>query len=159
MGFEAVLGRLKVKKKEFIEHHHIIAELMEDETVLRMKEFRHHHFTTCLDHCHNVSYHSYKVCRFFGLDYISAARGALLHDLFLYNWRTDPREEGMHAFVHADIALKNALDVFELNEMEQDIIEKHMWPVTLKRPRFFESLIVSLMDKYCAVKEIAIGWI
>ena len=42
---------------------------------------------------------------------------------------------------------------FELNELERDIILKHMFPLTLKLPRYRESYIVLLADKYCAVYE------
>jgi uncharacterized protein len=37
--------------------------------------------------------------------------------------------------------------------MERDIIEKHMWPLTLKLPKYKEALIVSFVDKYCAFME------
>ena len=42
---------------------------------------------------------------------------------------------------------------FNLNEKERDIILKHMFPLTVKPPRFKESYIVMLADKYCAVYE------
>ena len=36
---------------------------------------------------------------------------------------------------------------------EKDIILKHMWPVTIKLPKYKESYIVSSVDKYCALAE------
>ena len=42
---------------------------------------------------------------------------------------------------------------FDLNDMEKDIIVKHMWPLTIVPPKFKESYIVTLVDKYCATKE------
>ena len=45
------------------------------------------------------------------LDYVSATRGAMLHDLFLYDWRTPKKDrvnKKMHAFTHGEIALNNA---------------------------------------------------
>jgi len=154
LDFVKIFGRLRSERSAFIEHQNCISELLEHEAVKTMDMFRHHKETSCLDHCQRVSYYSYKVCRFFGLDYVSAARGGLLHDLFLYDWRTTKRDEGLHAFVHADIALTNALEHFHLNDREKDIIQKHMWPVTLERPKFMESFIVSIMDKYCAFVEL-----
>ena len=50
--------------------------------------------------------------------------------------------------------LKNAEKEFSLNNKEKDIILKHMWPVTLPFPRYIESFIITLTDKYCASKEI-----
>jgi uncharacterized protein len=89
-----------------------------------------------------------------GLDYVAAARGGLLHDLFLYDWRVAELERGKHAFRHPGIALENAKRIFTLNKIEQDIIEKHMWPLTIKPPMYYESLIVCIVDKYCATLEI-----
>ena len=40
--------------------------------------------------------------------------------------------------------------------MEQDIILKHMFPLTLQPPRYLESLLVCLVDKGCALYETAV---
>ena len=42
---------------------------------------------------------------------------------------------------------------FDLNKKEKDIIIKHMWPLTIIPPRYIESFIITLVDKYCALKE------
>ena len=40
------------------------------------------------------------------------------------------------------------------NEIEKDIIAKHMWPLTLRHvPKYKESIIVTMVDKYCSTKE------
>lgn len=136
------------------EYEGYIEDLLSNESVQKMKEYRHHYFTTCFEHCLNVSYYSYMVCRYLGLDYVSAARGGLLHDLFLYDWRTTKLDNGKHAFRHPDIAFENAMKIFNLNEIEKDIIQKHMWPLTVKPPRYKESYVVCFVDKYCASIEI-----
>ena len=51
--------------------------------VLRMKLYPHHGNSSCYDHCIHVAYYNYQWCRFFKLDYKSAARGGMLHDLVL----------------------------------------------------------------------------
>lgn len=63
--------------------------------------------------------------------------------------------EGSHSEVHPKIALKNARQLTELTELEEDIILSHMFMTCMKspRPRFRESWIVSMMDKYCAINE------
>jgi len=50
---------------------------------------------------------------------------------------------------------KIAIEHFDLNDTEKDIIEKHMWPLTIRLPKTKESLVVSLVDKYCSLLEIA----
>lgn len=78
----------------------------------------------------------------------------MLHDLFLYDWRKKSEKHTyFHAFKHPSIALENSKKLFCLTSKEEDIILKHMWPVTLKLPKYRESLIVSFVDKYCALKE------
>ena len=138
--------------KEFI---NIIKNLIENKTVQKMKDYKQHYETTCFDHCLTSSYYCYKICKKFGLDYISCSRAAMLHDLFLYDWRK--RENGitgLHAFTHPRTAYENASKLFDLNNKETDIILKHMWPVTFfSFPKYKESFILTLVDKYCALNE------
>ena len=144
----------KEDKEEFLS---IINDIITNDTVKQMKNYIQHCDTSCFEHCMHVAYYSYYLCKIFNLDYRSTARGAMLHDFFLYDWREkhrDPEFYGLHAFMHPRIALRNALLIFNLNEKEQDIIEKHMWPVTFFRfPKYKESYIVTLMDKYSALRE------
>lgn len=138
------------------EFEHIIQDLVENSTVQEMENYKQHYSTTCFEHCRNVAYYSYLICKKYNLDYISAARGGMLHDLFLYNWRKQQRNielNGLHAFVHPKIALINSLKLFNLNDIEKDIILKHMWPLTLKFPKYKESFIITFVDKFCAIKE------
>lgn len=87
-------------------------------------------------------------------------RGALLHDYFQYDWHDKPvtwknilRFYEMHGFTHPQTALKNAKRDFQLTSKEQDIIKKHMWPLTIKPPACREAWIVTAADKYCSLKE------
>lgn len=136
------------------EFNNIIKDISNNETVQMMKDFNHHCDVTCYEHCKHVAFANYILCKKLKLDYISAARAGMLHDLFLYNWRGSRRRlEGLHAFVHPKIALQNAEKEFVLNDKEKDIILKHMWPVTFKIPKYKESFIVSFVDKCFAVEE------
>ena len=38
-------------------------------------------------------------------------------------------------------------------DKEKDIIEKHMWPVTVAFPKSIEGFILTFVDKYCALSE------
>jgi uncharacterized membrane protein/HD superfamily phosphodiesterase len=138
------------------EFYEIIKDIYEHEEVLKLK-LHYHHNSSIYDHVMDVSYFSYKACKFLKLDYQSAARGGLLHDFFLYDWRhhdvPDLPEEKYHGIEHPKIALTNARKYFILNDIEKDIIIKHMWPLTLVPPKYKESFIVSFADKYFASKE------
>jgi uncharacterized protein len=122
-----------------------------------MRNFIQHSNRTCLDHSLYVSYHCYLAAKRKGLDYVSTARGALLHDFFLYDWHGPIPYKGLHAFNHPYIALENAKKYFTLNKIEEDIIMKHMWPLTLKLPKYKESFLVSTIDKHCSSKEVLYG--
>ncbi len=119
-----------------------------------MEKYIHHGNTSCLEHCKRVSYRSFKVSRTLKLDYRSTARGALLHDFYLYDWHIKGSHVGLHGFRHSKISLENAKKYFILNSIEKDIIEKHMWPLTIKLPRYRESFIVLIVDKYSSILEI-----
>lgn len=147
---------LETKDDINIEFENIIKDLIDNSTVQEMKNYMQHCDTSCFDHCKNVAYYSFILCKKLNLDYTSAARGGMLHDLFLYNWRKSQRIvelDGLHAFVHPKIALRNSLKLFNLNDIEKDVILKHMWPLTLKFPRYIESFIITFVDKFCAIKE------
>lgn len=80
-------------------------------------------------------------------------RGALLHDYFLYDWHTPDPAHRLHGFRHAGTALRNADRDFELNDTERDMIKKHMFPLNPTPPRFKETAVLCLADKYCALRE------
>ena len=144
------------KKYQLVEFFNIIKDIISNDIVKQMKNYRQHCNTSCYKHCMQVSYFTYIACKKLKLDYISATRAAMLHDLFLYDWRKKYRSielPGLHAFVHPQIALENANKLFKLNKMEQDIIAKHMWPITFSLPKYRESYIVTIMDKYSACLE------
>lgn len=148
---------LKVDSTSKEEYKKCIDELIQHEMVGSMKNFIQHGEISCLQHSLSVSYNSYRICRLLGLDYHSAARGALLHDFFLYDWHDEKPYKGLHGLAHPHIALQNANQYFNLNELEKDIIQKHMWPLTLKLPKYREAYVVSFVDKYCATLEVFNG--
>lgn len=136
------------------EFNSIISDIINNDAVKEMKKYNQHYDCDCYSHCLDVAYTSYLICKKLKLDYRSAARAGMLHDFFLYDWRVlQPGRKGFHAFRHPYIAYKRASNLFDLNKKEKDIIIKHMWPLTIIPPRYIESFIITLVDKYCALKE------
>ena len=132
----------------------IVKDIIENEMVQQMKQYRQHFSVSCFDHCLYVSYNLYLLCKKHKLDYVSAARAGLVHDLFLYDWRKRQEgRKGLHAYTHARKAYENAKKIFNLNKKEKDIILKHMWPVTLAIPRYKETFLMTYVDKYFAYSE------
>lgn len=145
---------LRVDSSSYEEYKKCISDLIQNELVWTMASFVQHSDITCLEHSIYVSYISFLICKRLDFDYSSAARGGLLHDFFLYDWHIKESHHGLHGLIHPYTALQNANKSFDLNDLEKDIIVKHMWPLTLKLPKYKEAFIVSFVDKYCAIMEI-----
>lgn len=125
--------------------------ILELPEVATLSQYNHHKGKTRLDHVKEVAFLSFLWAERFSLDGRAIIRGALLHDLFHYDWLYEgPR---LHGFRHPDIALKNACKITCLSKKEKDIIKKHMWPLTVVPPRYMESLIVSLVDTFCSTRD------
>lgn len=140
------------------EYMSIIEDLIDHPDLLKLNNITHHYYSTRLLYSFFVSYMSYKLAKNLQLDYISTARAALLHDFFLEE-REDIKELGIgsHNAVHPKIALENAKRITKINKLEEDIILKHMFLCTPRGgiPRYRESFIVTLIDKYCAIFEVS----
>lgn len=144
------------KPENRAEFEEIISDLLQDPDVLSMKDLpQHSKNSNCFDHSIFVAYLSFLACRRLNLDYIAAARAGLLHDFALRNWREDENKALHRLWRHPHMALENANRKYDLSDKEQDIIVKHMWPLTRPLPKHKESLIVSLTDKVCAVMEMS----
>lgn len=140
-----------------LEFYDCIKDIVTHPVVLQMKNYYQHCDTDCYEHCLNVAYNNFRICKYLGLDARSAARGGMLHDLFLYDWRHHRRRTGdrLHAITHPIAAWRNARKYFKLNKVEREVITKHMWPVSIIPPRYPETYVICLTDKYCGSREIA----
>jgi len=142
------------KRKHRIQHGRIVRDIVQHGEFAQLRSFNHHN-SSIYDHARRVSYYSYRLCRVLGLDYHAGARGGLLHDFFLYDWRSYKKNKSNpnHGRTHPIVALDNSRRCFCVNELESDIIRHHMWPKGSKRPQTPEGIVVSLVDKYCATVE------
>ena len=144
------------QEKLFLE---TVAEVARSPRLSSEAEYTQHGNTSCLLHSIAVAYYSYKFAIKFGESKHSPReliRGALLHDYFLYDWHNNAfPPNGLHGFSHPYTAWQNASKDFTLTEREQNIIRSHMFPLTLtKIPKYRESFIVTLVDKYCSLCEV-----
>lgn len=132
----------------------VLEDILKNKQVNKMKDYIQHYDISCFDHCYDVAKVTYNACLFLHLDYVEATRAAMLHDMFLYDWRVKSySRKGWHGFRHPSISLSKAEKEFDLSEKEKDIILKHMWPLTIIPPKSIEGFIVTLADKYITLKE------
>ena len=152
-------------KRETVE-----AELQEyGGKILRRPEFlmafsqKHHHVTTVGDHSLRVAKASIRICGALSKLRIPIRKedvvvGALCHDLGILGrhvkYKNNTVCRKMHPKDSVDVA-KRILP--ELNENTEGIIRDHMWPFGGRRPKSREGLIVSLADKYAAVRDAVEG--
>jgi len=153
---ETVVSVVNGRKPVEEEYNNIVNDILINPEFLRLKDYFHHN-SSIFEHTKMVSYIAYRICKYLNLDYVSGARGGLLHDFFLYDWRNhdepDLHRDKYHGLEHPAIALDNSMKYFNLNKIEKDIIIKHMWPLTITPPRYYESFIVTFIDKYVSSRE------
>ena len=82
-------------------------------------------------------------------------RGALLHDLYLYDSKDKSAHPGNQCFDHPRFAARNAAALTALSEKERNIILSHMWPLGGALPRSLEAWMVDLVDTVCAGLEVS----
>ena len=111
-----------------------------------------HHGLNRYGHIMHVAKGTYNICKFLHLDYVSATRGALLHDYFNESEYLDIK--GLNKpKIHPFLALNNSLKEQNLNNIEKNIIISHMYPIGKIKPLFIESWIVTIIDKSVATYE------
>ena len=139
-------------KKEIRKH---LSALMQEGPIEENKNYIQHGDVTVFNHCIAVAEYSCRIAEFLHLSVNRKVliRGALLHDYFLYDWHEKDDSHKWHGFSHARTALKNAEKDFELGEIEQDVIQKHMFPLNLQPPKYKESALVCIADKLSALEE------
>ena len=129
-------------------------QMTEDPRCHEMKQFIQHGTISTYDHCLSVAKMSYRMNRRLHLHCREDAliKGAFLHDYFLYDWHH--HDKRWHGFTHPAKAAENAARDFALDSKERNIIESHMWPLTLLHlPRSREAAVVCMADKICSLRE------
>lgn len=161
MIVEETNRRYKIKvnqKKEFVVHIMQIKRYVKIKKMLG--EYIQHGKTNVYIHSRNVAYLSYLIARFCErkfnakINYDVLVVGAMFHDFFLYDWHKTEGRAKLHGFRHPMIASKNAQKYFNVNKEQKEVIETHMWPLTItKFPKSIEAKIVCIADKCCSVSE------
>ena len=137
----------------------IIRDIYLSDEVQGLRRYPQHSSINRLDHITGVAYLTYCLAKEKGLDYKAATRGAVLHDLFYYDWHDSDWSHRPNGYRHPGFALINARLLCEgrLSKTEEDVILRHMWPLTPVPPKYKESWLICFTDKYCAGREMLIA--
>lgn len=132
-------------------------DILESKNFNMTKEHIQHGNMTVHEHCLNVAKTSLEIKDFLHIKCKERdlVRGALLHDYFLYDWHKEDKDNPhkLHGFYHPGTALRNAKREYKITKTEEEIIKKHMWPLTIVPPTCREAWIVTTADKYCSLME------
>lgn len=140
------------------DYYEIVKDILENNEFKKRKEYAHHGSISVYEHSLKVSILAYKLSKKNkNLDSRSIAIGALLHDFYYEPWqvkKTKTKFMKKHAFIHATQALENSKKNFPnyIDDKVEDIIKKHMFPLNITPPKYIESWIVTMIDKYVSME-------
>lgn len=152
----------------------IVEDILLHDEFQKRKLFSHHHNLSVWDHSILVSFKAFLVAKYFGADSRTCAIAGLLHDFYPYAWLYNEElskiDDGeyvkyvnvkkplfqMHGFVHGKEAAVNAKKYFPylMTERIFNSIERHMFPLTIKIPKYKEGIVITVIDKLNSVREM-----
>lgn len=141
---------LKIKDKKY---NNIIKDIIRNPQVKQMANIEHHGISR-LEHSLKVSYYAYRVAKRLHFDYVSVARGGLLHDFYLEGNERSKFHKFTDTFIHPNKALNTTKSIFDISKKEENIIISHMFPIFLSIPKSKESILVNITDKIIGTKEM-----
>ena len=153
---------MKRRYKNDIEHYG--GEILQSQELHRAYSQTHHTWSTVGEHTLRVAAASLAICYALRKIHVSTdtsavVKGALCHDLGILGryekYKSNKECSRRHPADSVEIARKLVED---LPEKSADIIERHMWPAGhSKAPNSLECVIVSVADKYAAIKDLVQG--
>ena len=147
-------NKLSAKEKAFFWEE--VRQVCSSSRMNKSRTFYQHGKINIYVHSLRVAYICYYWVKKYHLhvDEKALIRGALLHDYFLYDWHDQEHEHKRpHGFFHPSAALCNAKQDFILTRKEENIIQRHMFPLTLIPPGCKEAWLVCMADKVCSTRE------
>ena len=147
-------NKLSAKEKAFVWEE--VRQVCSSSRMNKSRTFYQHGKINIYVHSLRVAYICYYWVKKYHLhvDEKALIRGALLHDYFLYDWHDKEHEHKRpHGFFHPSAALCNAKQDFILTRKEENIIQRHMFPLTLIPPGCKEAWLVCMADKVCSTRE------
>ena len=139
-------------------------DVLKSDEMKQAFEQTHHQWSTVGEHTFRVAFSSVMICyalRKLGVKVSVPAVviGSLCHDLGILG-RSEKYSSKKECYTeHPKDSVTVARElVDELPDKTEDIIERHMWPAgDSQAPNSIEGLVVSVADKYSAVKDLVKG--
>ena len=129
----------------------IVGDIVSHPVFLKLR-FEKHHGSNRYDHSLRVAIKTYKFAIKHKLDVVEVTRASLLHDFF-FNKDFGSNEQLFKLRTHPMMSVVNSKMYFNINEVQEDIIRTHMFPITKTIPKSYAGMIVSLIDKEISIYE------
>lgn len=164
------------KDDDFKKWFKVAKIVLENKEYQKRRLFLHHKNESVWSHSIKVSFLSFKIAKRMNVNTYNVIIAGLLHDFYIRAWQYSYELEYLdeiykerfikglkvksHAFYHPIESLNNSKKYFDklLNEKIEDAIVKHMFPLSLftkyKIPKYKESIIVMMVDKYVSLNII-----
>ena len=139
-------------------------DVLESEEMKQAFQQTHHQWSTVGEHTFRVAFSSVMIC--YALRKLNikvsipaVVIGALCHDLGILGRNEKFSSAKECSIEHPKESVEVARElVNDLPEKTEDIIERHMWPLgESEAPNSIEGVVVSVADKYSAVKDLVKG--
>ena len=151
--------RLRARK----DLHRYGSDILESEELKQAYLQTHHRWSTVGEHTLQVAVTSLLICYALKRVHINTSVedvvvGSLCHDLGILDRTVKYKNNRECGREHPIDSVKVAKHLVpDLTDRSKDIIERHMWPIGGKLPNSKEGVIVSIADKYCAVRDFVGG--
>lgn len=140
------------------------SEVLESDEMKQAFEQTHHRVSTVAEHTFRVGFYSVMICYALrklniNVSIPAVVIGALCHDLGILGRgeKFSSAKECSREHPKDSVEVARVL-LSEMPDKTEDIIERHMWPLgDSEAPNSFEGVVVSIADKYSAVKDIVKG--
>jgi uncharacterized protein len=139
-------------------------DVLQSEEMKKAFEQTHHQWSTVGEHTFRVAFSSVMIC--YALRKLNikvsipaVVIGALCHDLGILgrNEKFSSARECSIEHPKESVEVARGL-VSDMPDKTEDIIERHMWPIgESEAPNSIEGVVVSVADKYSAVKDLVKG--
>lgn len=140
------------------------SDVIKSEEMSRAFDQTHHKWSTVGEHTFRVAFSSVMICYALRklnikVNIPAVVIGSLCHDLGILGRDEKFSSEKECSIEHPKESVAVARELIDdLPEKTEDIIERHMWPAgQSKAPNSIEGAVVSVADKYNAVKDIIKG--
>lgn len=140
-------------EEEFL---NIIDEILKNKEFLKRKKYKHHGDSSVYEHSFAVSYYAYMLAKKLHLKQNiveNTAIAGILHDFYYKDWTKNKEKKPLfqkHGFVHAKEAKENSKFHFNdlMNDRIENAIERHMFPLNIRPPKYIEGWLVTIADKF-----------